>query len=319
MRSWPERAGRAAVLLLALALAAPAHADRLTIPGEAVVEQDPVRLGDVAALAGPSAEVLADVVLAPAPPPGESRTLDGAQILERLRRAGLGGDVTYVIPALVRVRRASQELQAEALRPVIEEFVHAQLGDAAADTRVRTIEIPGTVHVPAGPWDAHVTVPPGTVLAGRVRMAVEVLQADRPVRSLWITTEIARPVDVVVATRAVARGELLGPGDVTVQRMDLPGLPRTVVSDPADAVGAVARQALVPFTPLRRDQIGQPTLVRRGERVLLVAMRGGLRITTSGEARADAARGESVVVVNRVSGKSITGRVVDEGTVSVEF
>ena len=49
------------------------------------------------------------------------------------------------------------------------------------------------------------------------------------------------------------------------------------------------------------------------------AQRNGLRVTAPGEVRQDAGAGERVAVVNRTSGKSLIGRVVDRDTVAVEF
>jgi len=318
MPSWRERVALAA-LCLAAAATTLAAGGRILVPADVVVERDPVRLRDVASLDGAEAEALADVVLGPAPQAGESRTLDGARVLAALRRGGLPADVTYTIPALVRIRRAMQELRADAVRPLVEEFLRRQLGDGPDAFDLRTVELPGVIPIPTGAWSAHVSVPPGVALAGRVRLALEIVQDDRPVRTVWVTAEVGRVADVVVPTRAIARGETLGAADVTLQRVDLGGVPKGMVTDPAEAAGAIARVPLLPFAPLRHDQIGTPVIVRRGETVLLVAERRGLRITVSGEARHDAGRGEQVVVVNRSSGKQLTGRVTDVGTVAVEF
>jgi flagella basal body P-ring formation protein FlgA len=53
--------------------------------------------------------------------------------------------------------------------------------------------------------------------------------------------------------------------------------------------------------------------------VQLVAERGALRITALGEAKQDGAQGERVAVMNRSSGKLVTGRVLAANMVAVEF
>jgi flagella basal body P-ring formation protein FlgA len=122
-----------------------------------------------------------------------------------------------------------------------------------------------------------------------------------------------------VPSRAVARGEVLSAADVTVDRQDLSQLPRNLVTTADDLVGTMARTSLLPWAPVRTEQVGRPSRVHRGDAVVCVAQRNGLRVTTPGEVKQDAGVGERVAVINRSSGKALIGRVVDRDTVAVEF
>jgi flagella basal body P-ring formation protein FlgA len=317
MRVWLLVLGWIALLLgVAPGQGAPGGG-RIVVPAEVIVAADPIRVRDVAALEG-AAEALGDVVIGPAPGAGESRTFDGLRLLDTLKRNGLDPSrITYTLPPLLRVRRATQDVPPSELKSLVEAHLAKELGEGAADASVRAVETAGPVLVPSGPWTATVTAPPGTTLLGRTRLSIEFRQDDKVVRTAWVTADIARRAAVVVATRAVGRGETLGEKDVAVQQLDLSELPRSIV--PAEVVGLAVRQPLLPWAPVRREQVGADTLVRRGDAVMIVASQGALRITTPGEVREDAGRGESVAVVNRVSGKKIVGRVVDARTVAVEF
>jgi len=319
MASCPELRLAALLTALAAAVTAEAAGGRISVPAEVVVAADPVRLRDVAVLEGEGAAALAEVVLAPAPRAAESRTLDGTRLLDTLRRAGLDPAITYTLPATLRLRRATQEVPAHALRTVVEDWLATQLGPGAADARLTALDTHGPILVPAGAWTAEVAAPPGAGPRGRVRLELALAVDGLPAKTAWVTAEIARWGEVVVATRQVARGELLRPGDLALQRLELSGLSRAVLTDPAEAEGAIARQPLLAWAPVRREQLGTPALVRRGAPVLLVAERGALRVSAAGEARHDAARGEQVSVLSRSSGKTLVGRVVDEGTVAIGF
>jgi flagella basal body P-ring formation protein FlgA len=306
--------------VLFLGTVAFAAGDRVDVRADSVVAGDVVRLRDVASLDGGAASGLGDVVLGLAPGAGEARTFDGATILQALRRAGLdAAAVTYSIPALVRVRRSTQEVPEAAVRQVLEGFLAEALGQGAEDASIRTLELPGPIRVPEGPYTVHVLPPPGAVLVGRVRLALEFTIADRPVKTVWVTADIARFGRIVVARRSVARGCVLAADDLDVDRRDLGQLPRDLVTEPAEATGKIARTALLPYAPIRNDQLSVPPTVHRGDAVLLVAERGALRITAPGEVKEDAGRGERVRIVNRASRKELIGRVRDAGTVVVEF
>ena len=311
---------RVGLLLAFASVVCAAGGDRIDVRSDAIVSADVVRLRDVANLDGDAASALGDVVLSHAPGAGEARTIDGAGILQALRRAGLDSNVvTYSIPPLVRVRRAAQDVPEAAVRQALEGFLTESLGVGAEDTSLRTLELPGAIRVPEGPYTIRVLPPPGVALVGRVRLALEFAVADRPVKTVWVTADIARFGRIVVARRSVARGEVLAADDLDVDRRDLSALPRDLVTEPADAAGKIARTALLPYAPIRNDQLTVPPTVHRGDAVLLVAERGGLRITAPGEVKEDAGRGERVRIVNRASHKELIGRVRDAGTVTVEF
>jgi flagella basal body P-ring formation protein FlgA len=78
-----------------------------------------------------------------------------------------------------------------------------------------------------------------------------------------------------------------------------------------------ANVPIAPLTPLSPEQLAPPAVVRRGDVVLLIAETAGLRITTTGEVRQDAARGEQVRVLNVSSQTEVVGRALDGKTVSV--
>src|SRR5881628_3524041 len=121
--------------------AAVAGSGRISVPAEVTATGQVIRLGDIAVLEGP------------APAAGESRTLEGARVLDALRRAGADlSEITYTIPPVVRVRRASQEVSEAAVRQIIESFLAEALGAGASDAVLRSVELPGPIRIPAGAY-----------------------------------------------------------------------------------------------------------------------------------------------------------------------
>jgi flagella basal body P-ring formation protein FlgA len=309
-----------AAAALAAATLAGASGGRITVAREATVPGDVIRLGEVATLEGDAARALAGVALGAAPTAGEARMLDGASVLAALRRAAGSLDgIVYTIPAAVRVRRATQEVPEAVVRQTLEAFLAETLGGGAGDAVVRSVELSGPIRIPAGPYRARVIPPAGTPLLGRVRLQVEFTADDRPVKTSWITADVGLYAPVVVARRPIARGEKLAADDLSLDRRDLSQTPRGVLTALDEAAGTTARAPLVPYAPIRREQVEAPAAVHRGDVVLLVAERGSLRITATGEAREDAGLGQQVRVLNRVSRKDVVGHVLDASTVAVEF
>src|SRR5690348_14961216 len=107
----------AAALALAAATAGGAPRARVAVRPDATVAADTIRLGYIAIIEDSDRDDLASLELGPAPAAGESRLLDGASVLDAVRRRAGGLDaITYTVPASVRVRRASQDVPASAVR-----------------------------------------------------------------------------------------------------------------------------------------------------------------------------------------------------------
>jgi flagella basal body P-ring formation protein FlgA len=311
-------------LLAALVAAAlPAGAvggGRVSVAREATVSGEVIHLGEIAVLEGEAAERLGGVVIGAAPAAGESRRLDGRLVLQALRREGVDLDaLAYTVPPALQVRRSAQEVDPGTVRAAIERFLAETVGAEGGEAVLRAVEVPGPIRIPSGDYEVRVATPPGTALVGRVRLQIEVLVDGRPAKSVWVTADVGLVAPVVVLRRPVARGEAIAAEDLTVDRRDLAGAPRGVLVRVEEAAGMVARAALPAWTPVRREQLAPPSVVRRGDVVLLVAERGALRVTAPGEVRDDAGLGQQVRVTNRRTRRELVGRVVDPSTVAVEF
>ena len=96
-------------------------------------------------------------------------------------------------------------------------------------------------------------------------------------------------------------------------------LPADRIDDPEVAIGKRTRRAVDTGTVLRPDLLEFPPLIKRGDRVRIVAESAGLRISAFGQAKQKGAQGELIPVVNLDSNKVIHARVVDSQTVRIEF
>lgn len=120
--------------------------------------------------------------------------------------------------------------------------------------------------------------------------------------------------EVLVATQNVSSGRAISADDVQLQRRD--------ISTIADALSQVeALQGLSPRSSLRAGQLLQKRqlqaalLVRRGDKVRILARLDGIEVQANGEALDAGARDALIKVRNSASGRTITARVLDTGLV----
>lgn len=122
---------------------------------------------------------------------------------------------------------------------------------------------------------------------------------------------------VVVVTRAMPRDSVLTPDDISLAEQDTGQLDYGYLSSIHDAVGQRLRRPLLAGDAVSPGDLEMPALVKRGQKVTLVAQSAGLKIRQAGIAREDGIRGQVIAVRNESSGREIEAIVRSAKSVEV--
>ncbi len=134
---------------------------------------------------------------------------------------------------------------------------------------------------------------------------------------LRITGIAAEAFDAVVATRTLARGEVLRNGDVAIEKRPKTEMQSENLRDLAAAIGLEVRQGMRPGQVVRSGDLVKPQLVKRGEPVILHFEVPGIVLTARGKAEDNGALGDVVNITNVQSKRIIQGTVTGPGQVTV--
>ncbi|MHC5004464.1 MAG: flagellar basal body P-ring formation chaperone FlgA [Planctomycetota bacterium] len=320
-------------LLGTLALAAaPAVADSVTLKSSVRLGPDArvVRLGDIAELDGPLALAHADLVVADREDTDRlielsiadvRRTLDDAAV--HWGKVHLTGRRTVVRPAPASLAETPQAMVPTTLvastdpsaarprtagpaTPATELVGQATVGGEIARSVVDHLQRPAEdvrVHLhqddapilaaPIG--DRRVELEPLSSLEGdRYQVAVRLWSGNRVVERHRIGIEVHVRVDVLTAVADLPRGHVLGEADLQPRTQWLSAQLAAVSAAPAEAIGRRLVRRLKPGDALRRSDLEQPVLVRRGDLVTVRCLVGGLVVTMRAEAREDGGEGDLV-------------------------
>ncbi len=124
-------------------------------------------------------------------------------------------------------------------------------------------------------------------------------------------------IDVPALTRDVAIGEVIADSDLTTIELAADRAGGTVLTSSASLAGQAARRQLRAGTPLFTYDVKKPVLIKKGDLVTVVYSLPGIELTSQGQAQADAAKGDTVAILNTRSRRTIEARVTGAGTVSV--
>ncbi|SAK43630.1 flagellar basal body P-ring biosynthesis protein FlgA [Caballeronia temeraria] len=157
-------------------------------------------------------------------------------------------------------------------------------------------------------------MPTGARLWGRLTVGVRCV-GERP-WTLYVQARVSINATYYTAARAIAPGEVLSNADLVARDGDLTAMPQAIVTDPAQAVGAVALSRVPAGLPLRTDMLRAASSVSIGQNVHVVAGGSGFSISADGTAMSNASPGQQVRV-KTAGGQIITGIVKDSQTVEV--
>jgi len=124
---------------------------------------------------------------------------------------------------------------------------------------------------------------------------------------------------IIMSRGAYRKGYVLRKQDMYPTLMESGRIPKGAVREEERLIGKPLMRSIVSNAPISEDMVSETTLVKRGHKVVLCVETAGFSIKTLGETRQDASVGDNVKAVNLNSKKVVTGLLVDENTVRVEY
>ena len=130
----------------------------------------------------------------------------------------------------------------------------------------------------------------------------------------------ARPnatIEIVTLACAVARGEIIKMDDLAMQRVPRTRLSADAVTDPDQAIGLAARNAITANRPIAAAELMKPEVVQRGASVTIIYQVPGVMLAVRGKASEGGAEGDMIDVVNVQSNRTLRATVAGPGQVTV--
>ncbi len=128
--------------------------------------------------------------------------------------------------------------------------------------------------------------------------------------------DAATNVRIVVPDRNIARGEIIGPSDLSYESVAPIRASGGVATQMSQLVGKQTRLFLRAGQPVLVDGVRAPILVTKGSTVTMTFAAPGITLTAVGKAMSEGGMGETVTVLNPVSYRQISATVTGPGTVS---
>ena len=203
-----------------------------------------------------------------------------------------------------------------AIRSTAQSFMDAFVGaQHQGRTTVTLGQLDSRLRLKACSLPLEAFMPPGGRVMGNTTVGVRC-----PDQGGWTIYAAAR-VDVygpvLITRQPLARGTMIQEGDLEQVERNLANLPHGYYSDSQPIAGMLAKRTIAAATVITPQMLQAPKLVKRGQRVTVIAESGALRIRSVGKALSDGISGDVVRVRAEGSRRVIDGVVVSQGVIKV--
>jgi flagellar basal body P-ring formation protein FlgA len=155
--------------------------------------------------------------------------------------------------------------------------------------------------------------------AGRIPMSLEIRIDDQFKKRIRLNTKVLVSQKVIKTVRTVRRGEILTKDEIKIETMQTERPIKNAIINISSALGYEATRNISIGKIILQNFIKRPALGNRGDKILIMAKKGAMTITTPGILKEDGYEDAMVRVLNMESKKIIYGRLVDSNTVKVKF
>lgn len=308
------------------------HADQIKLNAHVNIQPGEVKLKDVAELQGESAIALGEMVVGELQ--GESLTIALADVRSKLNKKGVNWGLLSL--------RGFMQCQVNTAKPtqVVDDTASPADGNTVANPSVYVASdsmltvgdrVTATLVKQSGlskddlrigfnardqaalsmsilkdRWEVE---PANAAKLGRVLVTVRQWQGDHIVNTYRLTADVARRALCVVARRDIKRNEIFTADDVEIQEIYLKDDHNTPASDIASVIGKLAKLPVDKGQLVIADQIAKPELIKRGDRLTVRCIVGGMVIKTTARAMESGAMGDDITVSNMESNERFVVRI----------
>jgi flagella basal body P-ring formation protein FlgA len=289
---------------------------------EAWIKGEKVYLKDIASIEGTARlqERLGEIYVGYAPGPAKHKTLRGSWIESKIRsKRWLPANTTVSTPESVRINRTWQSIQEKRFSELFNGYIARQLKAREADFRVSRFKVIGNGSLPEGKIRVELVRQADGRLLGYVSLTAIVRVDGKIEQRVILSGWVDRFENVVCTSRSLRRNSIITEDDVSTKRRNISKLPYNVLTSMEEVVGKRVKHAMRADTVLLANMVEDPPLIKRGDKVTIVAESSAIVVTALGIAQTKGGLGDQIRVKNCMNRKEIIARIVNASTVKVEF
>jgi len=219
----------------------------------------------------------------------------------------------------LEVSRGGSTLELEEVIKILEVGFQAIYPQKRHRIEVKTVHGYERIGLPAGVISCDILLSEQARRGGAISVLLIFRTNGREVGKTRVNARVDIYTDVIVSAHYMGKHHEVQAKDVQWVSRSLSLLPQDYLGEMKEVVGKRVTIAVNRGEVLRAGIVEEPPLLRKGDRVKVLVENHHIKITTIGEVREEGRRGDRIRLVNLSSRKEVSGRIIDEHTVRVDF
>jgi len=212
-----------------------------------------------------------------------------------------------------------QTIEEDRFRDIFMDYLYQNIDKDPSDIVLSRFKVSQNTPVSEGKLSFQIIQKNKEALKGNIRLIVIVKVDDIAENEVKLMGWVDVFGPVVCSSRNLKKGELIQKKDIYLSRKNITRQPVHVLTDPNKAVGLLAASSIKRETCLMEWMLEKAPILNKGDRVMILAQLGRIRITVPGIILEKGYTGERIRVQNVMSSKEIYARVINPSTVSIDF
>lgn len=231
----------------------------------------------------------------------------------------MGWVFIYASPASQVLARGTQVLTMETIAQEGQKYMENTLPWDPDRIQIKVVYEGKSLLLPKGHLTLDYKLPGQKKRVGRVPF-IGFVKVDGIIKKrLRLVANVTVAYDVFRSVRSLKRGHVIQHQDVELIRVESNKLMRNIISDESDLIGHRLIRNLGQRESFLNYMVRKIPLVKTGDRILIVAQKGPLRVTAPGVVKENGFKNDTVRVENINSRKLIFGTVVDSHTIRINY
>ena len=153
---------------------------------------------------------------------------------------------------------------------------------------------------------------------GNIIVPIQVIEDGVPKDKLFLRTKVSVYDSIVVAKKHLKRGDVIGTAEAGMETMDVSTLNSQAIRDIDLVLGKETKTFVPQGNPIYEYMIKERPMVKKNERVKILAYADGISVEADGVALEDGILGAQIRVKNTASNKEMFASITGSGEVTVK-
>ncbi|NQU69446.1 MAG: flagellar basal body P-ring formation protein FlgA [Rhodospirillales bacterium] len=303
-------------LLMVLAYGQGAHANAVELRQSFTIDNPLIRMSDLFSFGdNANAGKAGNIIVGPAPAPGEKKVLNSTQLAAVARRHGVDWQPANRYERTV-ISRAGTLITSEE----IEDAVTQILVDKGMDKKRRVkLSIRGRRIYGATHQDVSFSIQQASYNSrtGHLSATMQIPYGNGDSKQISLNGRVLDIIRIPVLSRQIKSGDVIGKSDIEWIELESRRVRNSFVTEEESLIGQQALRTLAAGKPVRMRDVRSRVLVVKGSLATLMLKTNRMILSVRVLAMENAGMGETVRVLNTRSKKTIEGIVTGAGRIVV--